>query len=134
MPFKVIDQACIEFNAPISDRLFGEIKEDLDYLKAVVSDGASAPQDIVGKNITASGNLSATGDLTVDGGNFFGANPIAFSGSASVVFKSEVSVAGFGVNASGKQFAPDTGVFDWGLFAALTLATSLLRYNRGLRG
>lgn len=99
MPFTTIPASMVDVDSPVSTTLMTFIKEDLDYLKATLSDGASAPQDIVGKNITANGNLTATGDITVDGGNFFSSAPVfnffpAISFNTSATFDFNLTFTG----------------------------------------
>ncbi len=64
----------IDAESPLSDDLFTEIKDDLDWLKSALSDGVTASQDLTVNKITVRGSGTAvqvyadvniTGTLTV---------------------------------------------------------------------
>lgn len=74
VPWTDIEDFRVEVDAPVSTNLMTDIVVDLNYLKAVLTDGATAPQSIVTDDITAEGNVQVDGNLNVDGfisGNFF---------------------------------------------------------------
>ena len=84
MAFISLAAGDVDAESPVADDLTEQIKDNLDWLKSAISDGASASQDIDANLITASkptgdglhvisdgqidGNLNVTGGLTV--GNF----------------------------------------------------------------
>lgn len=47
------------------------IKEDLDWLKSTLTDGAAAPQDVDSANLSVFGDLAVTGDTTIGGGDLY---------------------------------------------------------------
>ncbi len=61
IPFTDIDDTRVAVDAPVSTDLMTDIVVNGNYLKAVVTDGATAPQGIVASDI------EVTGDLLVDG-------------------------------------------------------------------
>lgn len=84
MPYTVILTADIDAKSPVTDVLMDAVRDDLDWLKSALSDGASAAQTIDGSsarfraagtaltvdnNALISGNLTVTG--TVSTGDFF---------------------------------------------------------------
>lgn len=65
-PFVDMDDARVATDAPVSTDLMTDMNVNVNYLKAVLTDGAAAPQNISTADITANGDLTATGDLQVD--------------------------------------------------------------------
>ncbi len=65
-PWVDMDDARVATDAPVSTDLMTDLTINENYLKAVLTDGAAAPQSISGLNITANGDLTATNDLQVD--------------------------------------------------------------------
>lgn len=66
IPWVDMDDARVATDAPVSTDLMTDMNVNLNYLKAVLSDGATAPQSISAKNITANGTLDVTGDAQFD--------------------------------------------------------------------
>ena len=66
VPWVDMDDARVATDAPVSTDLMTDISINENYLKAVLTDGAAAPQSISSLNITANGDLTATNDLQVD--------------------------------------------------------------------
>lgn len=67
VPWVDMDDARVATDAPVSTDLMTDISINENYLKAVLTDGAAAPQSISAKNVTANGDLYVTLDGTVDG-------------------------------------------------------------------
>lgn len=73
-PWIDMDDARVATDAPVSTDLMTDLTVNENYLKAVLTDGAAAPQSISTKNITANGTLTVTstaligGKLTVSAG------------------------------------------------------------------
>lgn len=61
IPWTDIDDSRVATDAPVSTDLWSDTVVDLNYLKAVLTDGAAAPQSISTKNVTANGTLNVTG-------------------------------------------------------------------------
>ncbi len=57
-PFVDIDSTRVAVDAPVSTDLWQDTVVNENYLKAVLSDGAAAPQDIVTNNVTITGTLT----------------------------------------------------------------------------
>jgi len=84
MAFVSISSGDIDAGSPLSDALFSIIKDDLDYLKSILSDGSGSPQNIVSSSMTLAGagtalnvtnNVVIAGSLSISGqlttGNIF---------------------------------------------------------------
>jgi hypothetical protein len=116
-------------DAGIDDYFDQGLRGNLNYLKSALSDGLVASQDLDTNNVTANG------DMQVDEGVLLGhqvlGNAIAFSSTTdptlSAHLKDNCSVEGFGINASGVQFAPDLGDITWGYLVAISLAFGIAR-------
>ena len=67
IPWTDIDDFRVAVDAPVSTDLWTDTVVDLNYLKAVLTDGALAPQAINCAVLTATGNSTITGDLDVTG-------------------------------------------------------------------
>ncbi len=67
IPWVDMDDARVATDAPVSTDLMTDMNVNLNYLKAVLSDGATAPQSISAKNVTVNGTFLTTGNGTVDG-------------------------------------------------------------------
>lgn len=70
MPFTSITATDVDAKSPLTDALGAIVDEDFDYLKATVTDGASAPQEITGSRATFAGTgtaLTVTNDATISG-------------------------------------------------------------------
>jgi len=75
-PFTSIDDTRVAVDAPVSTDLFTDVVVDLNYLKAVLTDGALAPQGITASTLTLEGagtaftlnnNGHVLGNFQVDG-------------------------------------------------------------------
>lgn len=73
VPWTDIDDFRVAVDAPVSTDLMTDIVVDLNYLKAVVTDGALAPQGITCAVLDAYGNAVINGDLNVTGALSVGA-------------------------------------------------------------
>ncbi len=62
-----MDDARVATDAPVSTDLMTDISVNENYLKAVLTDGAAAPQSISTKNVTANGDLVVTGTSLLGG-------------------------------------------------------------------
>ncbi len=87
MPWVVIAAGDVDAKSPVSDSLTGDIKNDLDYLKSTLTDGASAPQDLTVNKVTLKGTGTAF-QLDNDG-NVDGDFAVAGTLSTGVFFSSE---------------------------------------------
>jgi hypothetical protein len=59
----------VDVDSPVSTTLMTYIKEDLDWLKATLTDGAAAPQDVNSADLSVYGDLTVTGDTSFNGGD-----------------------------------------------------------------
>lgn len=67
VPWTDIDDSRVATDAPVSTDLWTDTVVDLNYLKAVLTDGAGAPQDINVANATVNGTLTVTGNTDLQG-------------------------------------------------------------------
>ena len=68
IPWVDMDDTRVAVDAPVSTDLWTDTIVNENYLKATLTDGASAPQGIATLGITANGTLVSTGKLTVQSG------------------------------------------------------------------
>lgn len=65
VPFTDIDDVRTAVDSPVSNDLWEDAVINLNYLKAVLSDGAAAPQDINAANAVFNDDVDVVGTLTV---------------------------------------------------------------------
>lgn len=70
MAFTAILAADVDAKSPVSDDVMDLIRTNLDHVYSMISDGASAAEDISGKNMTLSGTLTV--------GTFFSSEQLLF--------------------------------------------------------
>lgn len=66
MAFTALASGDVDAKSPVSDDVMGLIKTNLDHLHDMLSDGATAPEDLVVNDVTLENGL-VNGDLTVTG-------------------------------------------------------------------
>jgi len=86
IPWTDIDDFRVAVDAPVSTDLWTDTVVDLNYLKAVLTDGAAAPQDINAANVNVNGDLGVTGNGSIGG-------DLDVTGALTVGFFSDVNTA-----------------------------------------
>lgn len=95
IPWTDIDDTRVAVDAPVSTDLWTDTVVDLNYLKATLTDGATAPQDIVTKRVEIKG--AGTAFQLDNNGNVGGDFNVVGTFSTGVFFSSEqlLWVSGF---------------------------------------
>jgi hypothetical protein len=121
MPFTPISQSSVNFNAPITSKVFGFERDNEIYIKSVITDGAGSPQAVSTSTLTTSGNATINGNLAGNSGKWTGTIPIVYTGAGAgdVEFLDDCNFEGYHPNTSLEDFAPNTDEFVWGLSLAL---------------
>lgn len=66
MAFTALASGDVDAKSPVSDDVMGLIKTNLDHLHDMLSDGATAPEDLVVNDVEMENGI-VNGDLTVTG-------------------------------------------------------------------
>ena len=67
MAWKVIPASSVDVDSPVSTTLMNWLRNNFNYLKSVLTDGASAPQGISTSTLTTSGDLIVGGAMNFNG-------------------------------------------------------------------
>jgi len=67
MAYLDISSLVVSANRPISEWLMNAIKNNSDYEKSILTNGASAPQDITSKFVSLTGSLTVNNNGSVGG-------------------------------------------------------------------
>ena len=132
MAYTVIDPQATSFDSVIaaSPDLFGQFKDNGDYLKSAITDGAGASQGIntliFSTHGTASSYLETIGgNLNFNGGSVFRTSLLSamtFTIGVTLNFVSNPTFMGYNTNAGGKIFAnDDSSGFNWSEFWMLVV-------------
>jgi hypothetical protein len=90
VPYTFIPDPMVKVDAPDSTTLRHYQRDNSNYLKSAIGDGANASQDINTNYLTVRSNLVVVGDTTLNGGSVNGSGPtldfepaISFNGGAT---------------------------------------------------